>query len=151
MTGAALRVLLVSEDVDLAHAVEHVVREEGDAFEHVLSIDAAVVSATAQPVDVAFIELACDGGAALALCHHLPTVCPAIVASAAATSAARWRVQITSAADNVMFVVWPIAHKSAYQSLSVLGSPRLGLWYESRRFGCRSNPCLGIRSPPLPS
>lgn len=79
MTGAPLRVLLVSEDVDLAHAVEHVVREEGDAFEHVSSIDAAVVSATGQPVDVAFIELACDGGAALALCHHLPTVCPAIV------------------------------------------------------------------------
>jgi hypothetical protein len=72
----------VAEDIDLAHAVEHVVREEGDLFEHVSSIDAAVVSATGLPVDVAFIELACDGGAALALCHHLPTLCPNVVVHA---------------------------------------------------------------------
>jgi len=82
MTDRPLRVLTVSEDIDLAHAVEHVVREEGDQFEHVSSIDAAVASATALPVDVAFIELACDGGAALALCHHLPTLCPGVVVHA---------------------------------------------------------------------
>ena len=82
MNVGPLRVLTVSEDVDLAHAVEHVVREEGDIFEHVSSIDAAVVSATGLPVDVAFIELACDGGAALALCHHLPTICPKVVVHA---------------------------------------------------------------------
>ena len=81
MTGP-LRVLTVTEDVDLAHAVEHVVREEGDLFEHVTSIDAAVESASGLPVDIAFIELACDGGAALALCHHLPALCPNIVVHA---------------------------------------------------------------------
>ena len=82
MTAASLRVMVVSDDVDLAHAVEHVVREEGDVFEHVTSIDEAVVSATAHPVDVAFVELACDGGAALALCHHLPTLCPNVAVHA---------------------------------------------------------------------
>ncbi len=82
MTAAPLRVMIVSDDVDLAHAVEHVVREEGDSFEHVKSIDEAVVRATALPVDVAFVELACDGGAALALCHHLPTLCPNVVVHA---------------------------------------------------------------------
>jgi DNA-binding NarL/FixJ family response regulator len=79
---APLRVLTVAEDIDLAHAIEHVVREEGDLFEHVSSIDAAVASASALAVDVAFVELACDGGAALALCHHLPTVCPRVVVHA---------------------------------------------------------------------
>src|SRR5512141_2424643 len=76
MSASPLRVLMVADDIDLAQAVEHVVREEGDDFEHVSSIDAAVVSATARTVDVAFIELACDGGAALALCPLLPTLCP---------------------------------------------------------------------------
>ena len=55
MTAASLRVMIVSDDVDLAHAVEYVVRDEGDVFEHVRSIDEAVVSATAHPVDVAFV------------------------------------------------------------------------------------------------
>ena len=35
MRGGPLRVLVVAEDIDLAHAVEHVVREEEDLFEHV--------------------------------------------------------------------------------------------------------------------
>lgn len=79
---APLRVLAVVEDSDVAHSIEHVVREEGDRFERVTSIDDAVASASAEPVDVAFVELRLEGGAALALCHHLPSVCPGVVVQA---------------------------------------------------------------------
>lgn len=77
-----LRVLAVVEDSDVAHSIEHVVREEGDRFHRVTSIDDAVASASADPVDVAFVELRLEGGAALALCHHLPSVCPGVVVQA---------------------------------------------------------------------
>ncbi len=78
MREGPLRVLIMIDDEDVAQAVERVIREEGDAFERATSIDAAVASATAVPVDVAFIDLASDGGAALALCHHLPSICPGV-------------------------------------------------------------------------
>jgi CheY-like chemotaxis protein len=82
MNERALRVLTVAENIELAQAIEHVVREEGDVVEHVTSIDAAVASASRSPVDVAFVDLAADGGAALALCHHLPSLCPGVVVHA---------------------------------------------------------------------
>ncbi|MBX3185909.1 MAG: response regulator [Labilithrix sp.] len=75
---APLRVLAVIADPDVGHAVEHVVREEGDAADVVGSIDEAVSRAKERPIDVAFVELRADGGAALALCHHLPTLCPRV-------------------------------------------------------------------------
>jgi DNA-binding response OmpR family regulator len=78
MREGPLRVLIMIDDEDVAQAVERVIREEGDAFERATSIDAAVASATAVPVDVAFIGLSSDGGAALALCHHLPSICPGV-------------------------------------------------------------------------
>ena len=82
MRDRPLRVLIMIDDEDVAQAVEHVIREEGDAFERATSIDAAVASATAVPVDVAFIDLGSDGGAALALCHHLPSICPGVAVHA---------------------------------------------------------------------
>lgn len=73
--SAPLRVLAVVEDRDVLHAIEHIVREEGDHFETANSIDEAVAAASSSmPVDVAFVELRADGGAALALCHHLPSL-----------------------------------------------------------------------------
>lgn len=77
-----LLVLAVVEDVDVAHAIQHVVNEEGDVFESVSSIDAAVARASTSQIDVAFVELAVEGGAALALCHHLPSLCPGVVVHA---------------------------------------------------------------------
>lgn len=82
MKEGPLRVLAVVEDHDVGLAIEHVVREEGDSFERASSIDGAVASASVTPVDVAFIELRADGGAALALCHHLPSLCPGVVVHA---------------------------------------------------------------------
>lgn len=82
MRDRPLRVLIMIDDEDVAQAVERVVREEGDAFERALSIEAAVASATAVAVDVAFIDLGADGGAALALCHHLPSICPSVAVHA---------------------------------------------------------------------
>lgn len=82
MKEGPLRVLAVVEDHDVGLAIEHVVREEGDSFERASSIDGAVASASVTPVAVAFIELRADGGAALALCHHLPSLCPGVVVHA---------------------------------------------------------------------
>ena len=77
-----LRVLAVVEHRAVADAIERIVEEEGDTFEIAASIDAAVTRATASPFDVAFVELGLDGGAALALCHHLPSVCSGIAVHA---------------------------------------------------------------------
>ena len=82
MREGPLRVLCIVDDADVAQAIEHVVIEEGDVFERATSIDAAVASASATPIDVAFIELRADAGAALALCHHLPSICPDVVVHA---------------------------------------------------------------------
>lgn len=82
MREGPLRVLAVVVDRAVGNALERVVLEEGDLFESAASIDAAVASASATRVDVAFVELGADGGAALALCHHLPSLCPGVVVHA---------------------------------------------------------------------
>ena len=82
MSEGALSVLVVAEDRALAGAVAHVVKEEGDTLTIVTSIEDAITSATTRPFDLAFVELAVAGGAALALCHHLPTVSPGVVVHA---------------------------------------------------------------------
>jgi ActR/RegA family two-component response regulator len=84
MSGGALRVLAVVADLEVACAIQRVVFEEGDAFELATSIDAAVASAKASAVDVAFVDLGVEEGAALALCHHLPSVSPGVVVHALA-------------------------------------------------------------------
>lgn len=71
-----LRVLVVVEDPDVTRAIEHVVSEEGDLFVAASSIEDAVQAATIDRVDVTFVELRASGGAALALCHHIPSLCP---------------------------------------------------------------------------
>jgi DNA-binding NarL/FixJ family response regulator len=77
-TLRVLAVLAVGGDPTIGEAIELVVREEGDLLESAATIDTAVACASARPVDVAFIELAAEGGAALALCHHLPSLCPGV-------------------------------------------------------------------------
>ncbi|MBS2015527.1 MAG: hypothetical protein JST00_21755 [Deltaproteobacteria bacterium] len=78
-----LRVLAVVDDRDVLRAIEHIVREEGDHFETANSIDEAVSAASSSmPIDVAFVELRADGGAALALCHHLPSLSAGVVVHA---------------------------------------------------------------------
>lgn len=82
MREGPLSVLVVAEDRALAGALAHVVKEEGDTLAIVSTIDDALARAASHPVDVAFVELAAAGGAALALCHHLPTVSPGAVVHA---------------------------------------------------------------------
>jgi len=82
MRDRPLRVLILIDDDAVAEAVERVIREEGDAFERATSIDAAVASATEVAVDVAFVDLGSAGGAALALCHHLPSISPGVAVHA---------------------------------------------------------------------
>lgn len=79
---APLRVLVVIEDPDIRAAVEHVVGEEGDLFIAANSIDEAVQAASIDRVDVMFVELRAEGGAAMALCHHVPSLSPTVTVHA---------------------------------------------------------------------
>jgi CheY-like chemotaxis protein len=76
--AAPLRVLVVVDDEDVVRAIEHVVRDEGDLFIAVGSVEEAIQRASTERIDVAFVELRVEGGAALALCHHLPSLSPKI-------------------------------------------------------------------------
>jgi CheY-like chemotaxis protein len=82
MKVGPLEVLSVCDDPDVAQAVEHVVGEEGDALSTASNVEEAVELARSKPFDVAFIELRADSGAALALCHHLPSLATSIAVHA---------------------------------------------------------------------
>jgi ActR/RegA family two-component response regulator len=71
-----LRVLSIVEHEATRKTIAHVVEEEGDLLVETPSIERAIELATADPIDLAFVELAIESGAALALCHHLPNVSP---------------------------------------------------------------------------
>lgn len=75
---APLRVLVVVEDEVVRSAIEHVVQEEGDIYTAAASIDEAVDVASTEKIDVAFVELRLERGAAIALCHHLPGLVPSV-------------------------------------------------------------------------
>jgi hypothetical protein len=73
---APIRVLVVVETEAVNRAIEHVVQDEGDVYVGASSIEEAVQYAAVDRIDIAFVELRVEGGAALALCHHLPSLCP---------------------------------------------------------------------------
>jgi ActR/RegA family two-component response regulator len=71
-------VLALIEDEAARRTIEHVVNDEGDVLVSAASIGDAVRLATETSVDVAFVELRVERGAAIALCHHLPSVSPGV-------------------------------------------------------------------------
>jgi ActR/RegA family two-component response regulator len=71
-----LRVLVVVEDEDVSRTLHHVIKDEGDLYVSAGSVEEALRLANADRIDVAFVELCVEGGAALALCHHLPSLAP---------------------------------------------------------------------------
>lgn len=75
---APLRVLIVVEDEATLHAIRHVVADEGDLATGASSIEEAINLASSERFDVAFVEVRIEGGAALALCHHLPSLLPKV-------------------------------------------------------------------------
>jgi ActR/RegA family two-component response regulator len=74
--AAPLKILVLVEDENVIRALRHVVQEEGDLYIAANTIEEAVNHASVERFDVAFVELRVEGGAALALCHHLPSLCP---------------------------------------------------------------------------
>jgi ActR/RegA family two-component response regulator len=76
--STTLRVLAVVDDADISQSITTVVKNEGDELEIASTIEDAVGKATKKQFSVAFVELRAEGGAALALCHHLPSLCPGI-------------------------------------------------------------------------
>jgi ActR/RegA family two-component response regulator len=73
-----LKVLVIVDDEALHRSIAHVVTEEGDTLVTMSSIEETIQFASVDRADVAFVELAVEGGAALALCHHLPSLSPGI-------------------------------------------------------------------------
>ncbi|HEY8075746.1 MAG TPA: hypothetical protein VIF62_16585 [Labilithrix sp.] len=82
MIDGRLRVLAVIEDADIAQSVASIVRSEGDELHTASTIESATLEASKTQFDVAFVELRAEGGAALALCHHLPSLCDGIAVQA---------------------------------------------------------------------
>jgi len=71
-----IRVLAIADDEQVRRVLEHVVADEGDTLVPVRTIEACVETVSSEPIDIAFVELRVEAGAALALCHHLPSVRP---------------------------------------------------------------------------
>lgn len=82
MTRDSLRILAVVEDSAVARAMEQIVKEEGDSFQRATTVEEAVGIASTIGADVAFVDLSAEAGATLALCHHLPSLCPGVVVQA---------------------------------------------------------------------
>ncbi|MBX3208617.1 MAG: hypothetical protein KF764_26525 [Labilithrix sp.] len=76
--AAPLRVLVVVDDEDTSRTIAHVVNDEGDLHITASSVEDAVQLASTDRIDVAFVELRVEGGAGLALCHHLPSLSPGV-------------------------------------------------------------------------
>src|SRR5688572_19932599 len=77
-----LRVLAVVDESAIAHAIAQVVKDDGDSFQRATNVAEAVEIASTIGADVAFVDLAAESGATLALCHHLPSLCPGVVVQA---------------------------------------------------------------------
>jgi ActR/RegA family two-component response regulator len=69
-----LRVLAVVVDAATLRTLEHVVQDAGDGLLVATSIDEALQIASGEKIDLAFVEIGLESGAALVLCHHLPNV-----------------------------------------------------------------------------
>lgn len=74
----ALRLLAVVTDVDALHGLGWVAREEGDLLETTEGAEEAIAKASIASFEVAFVELGALGDSAVALCHHLLTLCHGI-------------------------------------------------------------------------
>lgn len=71
-----LEVLIVSEDEGLAAAVQASLVEATVRLHHARTVEAGVDRARGSALDAAFVDVASEGGAALALVHHLGSLRP---------------------------------------------------------------------------
>jgi ActR/RegA family two-component response regulator len=73
-----MRVIAVTADEAALETIERAVRSEGDEFASASEVAGAIALATKNMPHVAFVDLTTDGGAGLALVHHLPAMIPEI-------------------------------------------------------------------------
>lgn len=79
MSGSLpIDVLAVTTDPALARTLELVVQDEGHDLRTATTVEEALEAVRARPVSVASVDLSVEGGAALALCHHLPALLPGV-------------------------------------------------------------------------
>jgi CheY-like chemotaxis protein len=73
-----LEVLAVVQDPALSRVLSAVAQEEKDVLRTSTTVEGALELTRARPPAVVFLELAVEGGAGLALCHHLPALAPGV-------------------------------------------------------------------------
>ncbi len=71
----SIRVLAASADDTLLATVERACASEKHRFMFATDVAQAISTGTTEQPDLAFVDVALEGGAGLALVHHLPVVC----------------------------------------------------------------------------
>jgi ActR/RegA family two-component response regulator len=72
---SALRVLAAVTDAAVLRTIERACSAEHHSFLFATDVAEAIATGTAEQPDLAFVDVTLDGGAGLALVHHLPAVC----------------------------------------------------------------------------
>jgi len=70
-----LRVLAAVTDAAVLRTIERACSAEQHSFLFATDVAEAIATGTAEQPDLAFVDVTLDGGAGLALVHHLPAVC----------------------------------------------------------------------------
>ncbi len=79
-----MKVLAASLDTATLETIEGAIRANGDHLVAVMDLAEAIAIAASESPEIAFVDVTLDGGAGLALVHHLTAVCPGIAVYAMA-------------------------------------------------------------------
>jgi DNA-binding NarL/FixJ family response regulator len=80
----SMRVLAASHDATTLETIEAAITAHGDHLFAVMDMAEAIATAASESPEIAFVDVTLDGGAGLALVHHLTAVCPGIAVYAMA-------------------------------------------------------------------
>lgn len=80
----ALRILAASQDEKSLQTVAGAIASRGDLFFATSDVAEAIATAAGEKTEIAFVDVMLDGGAGLALVHHLTTAFPGIAVYALA-------------------------------------------------------------------
>jgi DNA-binding NarL/FixJ family response regulator/GGDEF domain-containing protein len=83
-SSTAMTVLAASHDASTLETIERAIKGNGDVLFAVMDLAEAIATAASEKPEVAFVDVMLDGGAGLALVHHLTAVCPGIAVYAMA-------------------------------------------------------------------
>jgi ActR/RegA family two-component response regulator len=73
--GGGIRILAATTDAAVLSTIERTCSSEKHHFLFVTDVAEAIATGTREQPDLAFVDVTLEGGAGLALVHHLPAVC----------------------------------------------------------------------------